>query len=58
MSETTEPTVKVTPDFKVGETVIHLGERTEHKVLKVNKDKTLILEGLAARIRPTAVSKK
>jgi len=53
-----EPTVKLTPDFKVGETVTHNGEKTDHKVLKVNEDKTLILEGLAGHILPEAVSKK
>jgi hypothetical protein len=53
-----EPVVKITPDFKVGETVTHKGERTDHKVLAVTKDKTLKLEGLAGTIRPEAVEAK
>lgn len=58
MTTPTEPTVKLTPDFKAGETVIHLGEKTEHKIVKVHPDKTLTLAGLAGRIRPDAVQKK
>ena len=53
-----EPTVKVRPDFKIGETVTHIGERTDHKVLAINADGTFILEGLAGNIRPQAFEKK
>lgn len=58
MSENKEPTVKVTPDFKKGDTVVHLGEGTEHKVSKVHPDGTLRLSGLVGRIVPTAVRPK
>lgn len=53
-----DPVVKLTPDFKVGETVIHLAEGTEHKILKLDKDGNLQLTGVATLIRPDAVKKK
>lgn len=53
----TEPTVKLTPEFKVGETVTHLGSRTDHKVLAV-KPAGLRLQGLAGLINPQILAKK
>lgn len=53
----TEPTVKLTAEFKVGETVTHLGSRTAHKVLAI-KPVGLRLEGLAGLINPQILAKK
>lgn len=53
-----EPKVKTTPDFKTSETVIHIGERTEHKITAIHKDGTFTLQGLAGHIRADAVEKK
>lgn len=54
-----QPTVKLTPDFAVGETVIHIGERTEHKILALDlAAKTVRLEGIATLSPLSAIEKK
>lgn len=52
-----EPTVKLTPDFKIGETVTHIGEGTEHRIINISADGYLLLTGVATLIRPSAVRK-
>lgn len=52
-----EPTVKLQPDFKIGETVVHQGEKTEHKVIAI-KPEGLRLEGLAGLVNPAILAKK
>lgn len=53
-----QPTVKVTPDFKAGETVIHKGTGDELKVEAVTPEGNLRCQGVAGLIVPTAVEKK
>jgi hypothetical protein len=61
MSDTTtpaaEPTVQLHPKFKVGETVVHKGEKTEHRVIAIKPD-GLRLEGLAGLVNPAILGKK
>jgi hypothetical protein len=52
------PTVKLTPEFKVGETVTHLGEGTTHTILAISPLGYLQLSEVATLIEPSAVSKK
>jgi hypothetical protein len=52
-----EPSVKLTPDFKVGDSVIHIGEKTTHTILKIDAEKNLTLSGVATLIHPAAVKK-
>lgn len=54
----TTPTVKLIPDFKVGETVIHKDAGTEHTVIAVIPGNVLRLSGLAALTYAYAVEKK
>ena len=53
----TEPTVKLNPTFKVGETVIHPSAKTEHKILSI-KDGQYRLEGLAGLFKAESLRKK
>lgn len=55
---TTEPTVELTPPVKVGDTVIHNGELTEHTILAITPEGNLQLTGCACLTAPTAVTKK
>ncbi len=57
MSDKAEPTVKLTAEFKVGETVIHAGEKTEHKILAI-KPEGIRCTGLAGLINPKILLKK
>ncbi len=56
-----EPKVKLHPEFKVGETIIHTESGSEHKVLKieVRGEKTYLkAEGLAGLVDATVFHKK
>lgn len=57
MPKEIEPSVKLTPEFKVGETVTHIGDGSTHTILKISKEGNLTLSGAATLIRPTAVTK-
>jgi hypothetical protein len=53
-----EPTVKLNPDFKLGETVTHKGARTEHKILNIDfKKKTVRLSGVATLLTIDSIEK-
>lgn len=58
MPKDTDPQVELAPKINIGDTVIHIGEQTEHKVEKIHPDKSLSLSGIAGRIRPDAVRPK
>lgn len=51
MSTPTEPTVKLTPTFQVGQTVTHQGSRTKHKILAITPA-GIRLQGLAGLLPP------
>lgn len=53
-----DPEVELAPKYKVGDTVIHKAEGTEHQVLKVVDGNILKLSGLAGQIRASAVKPK
>lgn len=51
-----QPTVKVTPAFKVGETVVIKATRAKAKIEKI-REGNLRLSGIAGWIVPTSVEK-
>jgi hypothetical protein len=53
-----EPKVKLTPEFKKGETVIESATGEEMKITEVTKEGNLRIEGRAGLMPPTGVEKK
>jgi len=52
-----QPTVKLTPAFSIGETVIHKFEATLHKIISITAAGLIQLEGRAGLIEPSALEK-
>ena len=55
---TAAPTVRVTPDFKPGETILHKYEGTEHVIEAIDANGNLQISGRAGLLPPTAAEKK
>lgn len=53
-----EPVVKPIPTFTKGEVVTHKSGKTDHKILAIDQNGNLDLEGLAGLTPPSAVEKK
>lgn len=52
------PTVKVTPDFKIGETVIDIATGEPLKIIEIARDGAFRIAGRAGLMPPTSVEKK
>lgn len=53
-----EPTVKLTPSFKVGETILCKSTGEELKIIAINPDGNLQCSNRAGLMPPTAAEKK
>lgn len=53
-----QPTVKLTPDFKVGETIVHKFDGTEHTILSITPEGNLECSNRIGLMPPNVAAKK
>lgn len=58
MPKVTEPTVKLTPSFRKGETIVCKSTGLEFKILEITEEGNLLCAGRAGAMPPHAAEKK